>query len=223
MNRPKGEVMRKWKWWWWLCFPLVVACSGSTPYQEAPGPTAAAETGHWSKPLDLPRAFELSVQVSESISAPGLSAYTGRAAGELCAEKGFTYFDLAPIAGSRPAAGILNMRNVVICHKEGKKRGLDVEFRATPKGLLVADRTPSGSMLRQGDVVLAAGGRKLEDVATLKLQILRLTQKNSQAKTIALRVQRQGKKQLLQEPLRWSAAVFGAEDLQRFRKAEPYN
>jgi hypothetical protein len=196
---------------WALLVLFMVGCAGKSVSST---PVSAEEAGQWAEASgEADSAYYLTIQIDKNISSAKLSAHFAAAAGDLCAEHGKEYFDLAPMQGFRPSENLIGMRNLVLCYEQSQKAVLNAELKASAKGFTVLK---SGSGLKKGELLRSIEGKNLETLADLKMALFRAEKLNK--KRVAATILRNKKTVKVILDLDWSPAVFGPQDRERFQQ-----
>lgn len=187
---------------------LLTACAAHPRFQKNDG-----ELGYTAKPTPIPEILLIETQLPASTAVESRLDYLARAAGEECAARKFSHFDL----GLTPGGGAR-----AFCYADANARVLNVVFDAklatatAPQLRVVETANGVPAPFRPFDVVRKVDGRPVRNLAELKETVFLAAKKGAQR--VSVSVERSDIPLLLEAPLaEGGETLLGPEKLEELR------
>ena len=167
---------------------LLAACSSVSKFQKS-------ETAGYSiVDTDRKDHFQVLLNLPDENYTHFLNGYARRAIGEECAQRGFSYFDIA-YSGAKNFDGF--------CYPTSTTKALAIRFKehlAVGADVFEIEKllNKQASQLQENDRVLEVEGKKVKSVAQIKIEAFKLA---SLKKPAQIKILRAGKELTVTEPI----------------------
>ncbi|WP_413612363.1 PDZ domain-containing protein [Bdellovibrio sp. HCB-110] len=198
-----------------FCFvssALFLSCASRPPFQEKD----SNGIGYEVKDIQSPSNFQTSATLPASTNNNYLTKYAWRSVGEVCAQRGFNFFDFSSPETTSTRENKVLVNTIGYCFKESTRRGLGITFKPSKVGLEVEHlNNKQNSSLKVKDIVLEIQGKKVATTTDVKQVVYINTAKSS----VDMAVIRDGKNIKIVEPISVLAGFnFDHEYLKALRK-----